>query len=71
VRDPEQPSVELRIAPKFIKRVPRLNKYLLRDVVGVVVVNDDFAHHPVHALLVRAHDLVEGVPTGVGIAIKF
>jgi hypothetical protein len=50
--------------------LPHLHEDILREVVGIIVVDYHLAHVPVHLLLVLAHELVKRQVSAGGV-LKF
>jgi hypothetical protein len=54
--DPVKPGVQLRFFLEAIERFPGFYEGILKDIIAVVVINNDLAHMPVQALLVFFYD---------------
>lgn len=69
-RDAVNPGKELGILPEVFQVLPHFHEHILRQVVGIVVVDYHLAHVPVHLLLVLAHELIKRQVAAGGV-LKF
>lgn len=59
--DPVNPGIEPGVAPKRVQVVVHLNKDLLGEIIGIIVINHHLANQPIDSLLVLTHQEVEPV----------
>lgn len=70
-RDTVDPCVQLGIFAEAGDVLMDLDEDFLRDVIGIVVVDDHLADMPVNTLLIRAHEQVKPVVQGLRISDLF
>jgi hypothetical protein len=59
--DAVDPGIELRILPEIFNVLMDFDKDLLRNIVGIIMVNNHFTDMPINPLLVYTHQQVKAI----------